>query len=546
MPHASSMPTSGFQALILCGPGNALANLSSSQDEFPKALMPIANRPMVWYPLEWCYRMGITSLPSSLDRGKSIADILPDILLITPPSSAAAINLAISTNRHLTSLPAPKPSIIAPLGLNTNSGTSEIFRLPEVQESITGDFIVLPCDLVCELGGDALLASWMMLQSGIGGDQGSQESRRGGLGIWYQTGGDSGVKNEETDFIITSKLPPKIMPMNAGSLLPSISNLVYSIPTSTLKENIEEKKGLLLRRSLITSHSNLRMLTKYRDAHIYFFPFWVLDMIRQNDSMESISEDVLGLWAKSGWQNHLGDKMGSRGTLQGGPEKSIEDISDALHEINLSKITSTSTSSQLGIHRPQIRQYPRASPPILAYIHPSNPQAAFIRRADTAQLLLQVSLRLARIESIDSQSRAGASPFAHQSKIANPAGVALRCTVTKPDCLLAEHVIVKEKAVIKESVIGSSCEIGLGSRLTRCLLMDGVIVGDHCQLNGCIIGQRSRIGSGSILKDCEVREGFLVPDKSNEKDYRFDVLQGLEEGDVLSEDEGRSGQGAAS
>jgi hypothetical protein len=23
-------------------------------------LLPIANRPMVWYPLEWCYRMGVT------------------------------------------------------------------------------------------------------------------------------------------------------------------------------------------------------------------------------------------------------------------------------------------------------------------------------------------------------------------------------------------------------------------------------------------------------------------------------------------------------
>lgn len=35
---------------------------TSNPEEFPKALIPIANRPMLWYPLDWCYRMGITSM----------------------------------------------------------------------------------------------------------------------------------------------------------------------------------------------------------------------------------------------------------------------------------------------------------------------------------------------------------------------------------------------------------------------------------------------------------------------------------------------------
>ena len=61
MPHALTMPPSGFQAIILCGPGASLNTFTSTPDEFPKALVPIANRPMIWYPLDWCYRMGITS-----------------------------------------------------------------------------------------------------------------------------------------------------------------------------------------------------------------------------------------------------------------------------------------------------------------------------------------------------------------------------------------------------------------------------------------------------------------------------------------------------
>lgn len=61
MPHALSMPAPGFQAVILCGPGVSFDTFTSKPEESPKALIPIANRPMVWYPLEFCYRMGITS-----------------------------------------------------------------------------------------------------------------------------------------------------------------------------------------------------------------------------------------------------------------------------------------------------------------------------------------------------------------------------------------------------------------------------------------------------------------------------------------------------
>jgi translation initiation factor eIF-2B subunit gamma len=61
MPHAVSIATPGLQALILCGPGSSFPTFTANPDENPKALLPIANRPMVWYPLDFCYRAGITS-----------------------------------------------------------------------------------------------------------------------------------------------------------------------------------------------------------------------------------------------------------------------------------------------------------------------------------------------------------------------------------------------------------------------------------------------------------------------------------------------------
>lgn len=60
MPHSIPVPATGFQALILCGPGVSLNTFTSNPEEYPKCLIPVANRPMVYYPLDFCKRSGIT------------------------------------------------------------------------------------------------------------------------------------------------------------------------------------------------------------------------------------------------------------------------------------------------------------------------------------------------------------------------------------------------------------------------------------------------------------------------------------------------------
>jgi bifunctional N-acetylglucosamine-1-phosphate-uridyltransferase/glucosamine-1-phosphate-acetyltransferase GlmU-like protein len=148
----------------------------------------------------------------------------------------------------------------------------------------------------------------------------------------------------------------------------------------------------------------------------------------------------------------------------------------------------------------------------LAYIHPK--AGKLIKRVDTAPLLLNVSLQLAKLESIEAVGRDASSPFAHQAKVAYPEGIASRTTVTRPDCLLAENVTVEEKSAIKECVIGANCQIRQGAKLTRCVLMDGVVVGKGCKLTGCILGKRCEIGEESILTDCEVQENLFVEAQS--------------------------------
>lgn len=446
---------------------------------------------------------------------------------------------AFSTNPFLTGLPLPRPEILSPEDLDLNTGTAEILRLPEVRKLITGDFVILPCDLVCELGAERLLQAWMVKSASVtdllgskGFTNGEQNQHSGGIGVWYETKTSVTVKKEETDFIATVPVAPSPTSAPKGSILANVSKLVYTMPTDSLKDVIEEKKSLPLRHGLLRANPRVRMYTTHRDAHIYIFPHWIMDFIQENERLETIGEDVVGWWAKAGWQKGLAEKLHIKQTCtdsnnQADNESSPDSETSAPTKANQppSKRLSISGDDRIQVEAgsPIQESSNFDVPPILAYVHSDKNQGAgtIVRRVDTAPLLLAISLQLAKLPSLEEPGPDGVSPFSHARKVAYPEGVKSRTTITKADSLIGENVTVEEKTSIKECVIGAGCQIQEGAKLSQCLLMDGVVVGKGCKLTKCILGKRSVIGDGSVLTDCEVQENLLVEARSK---FHFPIL----------------------
>lgn len=450
-----------------------------------------------------------------------------------------ALTTAFNSNPFLTGLPLPRPDILAPADLDQNTGTAQILRLPEVRELVKTDFLVLPCDLVCELAGEKLLQAWTVKSASLSNLLGNANlsndcpSRHsGGLGVWYNTNATwmPAVKGEETDFFATAPLPQPPSAPPKGSLFPNLARLVYSIPTDSLNDLVEERKALPIRHSLLRSNPRVRMYASYRDAHIYIFPRWTLDFITANDRLDSIGEDVVGWLAKAGWQRGLAEKLHIRTSCQGEAAKnengSLAQSPSSPPDGSPGGLSwlAKQTRSLAAVENQPMREQggPSASaaefevPPIIAYVHAADDQAIppLIRRVDTAQLLLATSLQLARLPSVEEAGPESASPFAHAKKVAYPEGVKARTTVTKQDSLLAENVTVEEKTSIKETVVGANCQIHEGAKLSQCLLMEGIVVGKGCKLSKCILGKRCVIGAGSVLTDCEVQENLMVEPQS--------------------------------
>ncbi|KAG8528952.1 uncharacterized protein KY384_006641 [Bacidia gigantensis] len=486
---------------------------------------------MVWYPLDWCYQMGIHK-----------------IHLVTPPSSVPPLEAALSQNPHLTSLPSPKADIVAPAGLTHTTGTAELLRLPEIQSVITKDFVILPCDLVCEVPGESLLESWIVQQGSLfSAPNSAQEeslrsinyrrgdiTRKGALGVCFETQGEDRVKGAETDLIITASLPQPAALPPASSLRPHISKLVYATPTDTLRDILQEKGGFPVRSGLIRKHGRVRILTTHRDSHVYFFPHWVLSMITRNEKFDSISEDVVGWWAKGTWQTGLAEKLHMKEALDGQPTSSLGHADQSQISINkLKNLISTHTSTYTSRH---YNGKPTFQPPcILSYVHPSGSNQ-LIRRVDTAALLLSTSIRLAALPpTISPPADASPTRLSHPTKIsADSSLIAPRSTIDEKTSLIAPNTSIATHCTIKSSCIGANCLIGVGVRIINSILMDGAQVDDQVSLQGCILGRRCTIGKGSKLEGSEVQEGYRVEEgtvgSKGDKFCAFEGLDGVDDG----------------
>ena len=430
----------GFQALILCGPGTNLETLSSPDE--PKALLQIANRPMVWYAIDWCHRAGIS-----------------DVHLVTPPTYSKAIESALAQNPHLTSL-SPKPTVLAPEDLEDTTPTGTILSLPEIETFITSDFLVLPCDLICELPAESLIETWLLQQDDDFTKylHPNKDSSKGGLGIWYDTITDRTSKGTETDFIITAPLPKTPVPSPPGSLRPHLSQLVNTMTTDTLNDKtvdrLGEPKPLPIRTSLLDKHPRTRILTAHRDAHIYIFPHWILAYARLNSHLSTIGEDLVAWWAKATWQSGLSQKLKL-------PFQSPDTVPPILAYIHPTPSPSPIPSKP----KDKEKEDPHKKPPP---DERTPEQTPLILRADTPAQLLLTSLHLATLTP--------PHPYAHPESRSPQAVIPQNTTVTDSTSLIGPFTTLAPQSTIRDSVVGANCEVGSRVWLTRCLVMDGAKV----------------------------------------------------------------------
>ncbi|KAG0038869.1 hypothetical protein BGZ82_010585 [Podila clonocystis] len=259
MPYRKRVPE--FQAVIMAGYGNGLYPLTE-ESNIPKALLPIANQPMISYPLSWLEASGVSDvIVVSLNSGsKKLGHYLDRVY-----EGSGSLHITLEV-------------------VDDNTGTADALAL--IKDKIKTDFIVISCDLLTELIPHQFLdlhrsedptvtALFFEPNKGEGGPSGSSKIK------------------DVTQYV---------------GIDASNSQLVY-----LNNSDVMDSDEFSLRMSLLSQHPVLNITRLLQDGHLYVFKRWVIDLISvvsQKRTMASIKEHVLPLLVKSQQQKVLADREG--------------------------------------------------------------------------------------------------------------------------------------------------------------------------------------------------------------------------------------------
>ncbi|KAI1316140.1 hypothetical protein EDD11_010378 [Mortierella claussenii] len=257
MPYRKRVPE--FQAVIMAGYGNGLYPLSE-ENNMPKALLPVANQPMISYQLAWLEDSGVT-----------------DVIVVSLTSGSKNLG------HYLDRMYEGQLHITMEV-VDDNTGTADALAL--IKDKIKTDFIVISCDLLTALIPHQFL------------DMHRSEDPTVTALFFEPNKGEGGASGSSKVKEVT-----QYVGIDAGN-----SQLVYLNNSDEM-----DSDEFSLRISLLSKHPVMNISRLLQDAHLYVFKRWVIDLIAEvsnKRTMASIKEHVLPLLVKSQHQRVLADREG--------------------------------------------------------------------------------------------------------------------------------------------------------------------------------------------------------------------------------------------
>uniref|UniRef100_A0A8C1LIV3 Translation initiation factor eIF2B subunit gamma n=1 Tax=Cyprinus carpio TaxID=7962 RepID=A0A8C1LIV3_CYPCA len=240
--------------LMAAGGGSRMMDLTYNT---PKPLLPVGNRPLIWYPLNLLERVGFE-----------------EVIVITTKE----VQKALSTDQRLKTDVKMRLDVVC-IQEEADMGTADALR--HIQQKIKTDILVVSCDLITDVALHEVVdlfrahnATLSMLMSKV-------------HEFTETVPGQKGKKKagEQRDFVgvdVTGK------------------RLLFMANEADLEE------GLVLRKSIMRKHPRMLIKTGLLDAHLYCLKRSVVDFLVHNNT--SKDEALLQLAReRSCWNDHRGD-----------------------------------------------------------------------------------------------------------------------------------------------------------------------------------------------------------------------------------------------
>ncbi|XP_051134330.1 uncharacterized protein LOC127253674 [Andrographis paniculata] len=454
-----------FQVVVLAG-GFSKALVPLVSKDVPKALLPVANRPVLSYVLELLERSGLKDAIVVVE-GETAA-----LLISSWISSAFADRL----NVEVTAVP-------------EDVGTAGALRAIDHRLSAK-DILVVSGDLVSEIPPGAVAAA-----------------------------------HRRHDAVVTAMLcsVPASGPSDSGSSgakdkskKPGRYNIIGLDPTKQFLLHIaagtEVEKDIRVQKSILRAVGQMEIRADLMDAHMYAFNRSVLqDVLTRKEKFRSLRLDVLPFLVKSQLRSEI--------MLNGAQsdENGNGNVNDALQnsKVLLSQLLANAPSFH------EIYSLGRAgSAPAIRKTHKCCVYIADKSKYCAQLNSIQAFSDINRDVVGDANHLSGYTFSSHNNVIHPSAELGSKSTVG-PQCMLGEGSQMGDKCSVKKSVIGRHCRIGSNVKIANSVVMNHVTIGDGCSIQGSIICSNVQLQERAVLKDCQVGPGFVVTGGS---EYRGESL----------------------
>ncbi|XP_043719302.1 translation initiation factor eIF-2B subunit gamma [Telopea speciosissima] len=439
-----------FQVVVLAGgTSNKLVPLVSQ--EVPKALLPVANRPVLSYVLELLE-----------------ASNLKDLIIVVEGKDAALrvggwISSAYVDRLHVEVAAVPE-----------DVGSAGALRA--VAHHLTAsDILVVSGDLVCDVSPGAVAAS----------------HRRHGAMVTAllcsvpvsgpSESGSSGGKDK-------TKKPGRY---NIIGLDPTRQFLLF------VATGAEVEKDIRVQKSILRAVGQMEIRADLMDAHLYAFKRTVLqEVLEQKDTFQSIQQDVLPYLVRTQLRSEVSL---SNGFVQAEENWNEKDATQKIQHLASGAIPSFHERYAFG---------PNYSAPLpkvhkcCVYIASKNKYCA---RLNSIQAFSDINR-----DVIGEASHLSGYSFSIQNNIIHPSAELGSKTTVGPNCMLGEGSQLGDKCSVKRSVIGRHCRIGSNVKVVNSVVMNHVTIGDGCSIQGSVICSNVQLQERVVLKDCQVGAGYVV------------------------------------
>ncbi|XP_068662946.1 uncharacterized protein [Aristolochia californica] len=446
-----------FQVVVLAG-GTSKNLVPLVSKDVPKALLPVANRPVLSYVLE-------------LLESSNLRDL---IVVVEGQDNAVRIGGWISSayvdRLHVEVADVPE-----------DVGTAGALR--SVAHHLTAsDILVVSGDLVCDVPPGAVAATHrrhnaavtaLLCAAPVGG-----HSEIGGSG-----GKDKAKKPGQHNIMGLDSTKQFLLNVTSGA---------------------DVHKDLRILKTILCASGQMEIRSDLMDAHLYAFKRTVLlDILDQHPAFHSIKQDVVPYLVKSQLLSSLKLEVSANGAsqMEEGWNDGVASQIDHLWYTQR-QMGPVSTFDDLVAGFPHDFFSIRRVHKCCAYIASKN---KYCLRLNSIQAFCDINR-----DVIGDASHLSGYSFSAQNNIIHPSAELGNKTTVGPNCMLGEGSQLGDKCSVKRSVIGCHCRIGSNVKIANSVVMNYVTIEDGCSIQGSVICSNVNLQERVVLKDCQVGAGYVI------------------------------------